>query len=88
MLVHLVRGEFTVDRDAIDYEGLTQDGKTYTYFAVFPAILRLLAMPFADIAHAELARLSCWWPWSSSSAANLSPIPASRNAGVWALLPR
>jgi len=59
MLVHLLRGEFTVDRDAIDYEAVTQDGKTYTYFAVFPAILRLLAMPFVEIAHAELARLSC-----------------------------
>ena len=59
MLVHLLRGEFTVDRDAIDYEAITHDGKTYTYFAVFPAILRLLAMPFVDIAHAELARLSC-----------------------------
>jgi len=59
MLVHLLRGEFTVDREAIDYEAITQDGKTYTYFAVFPAILRLLAMPFVDIARAELARLSC-----------------------------
>jgi hypothetical protein len=59
ILVHLLRGEFTVDRDAIDYEAVTQDGKTYTYFAVFPAILRLLAMPFVEIAHAELARLSC-----------------------------
>ena len=59
MLVHLLRGEFTVDRSAIDYEAITQDGKTYTYFGVFPAILRLLAMPFVDIAQAELARLSC-----------------------------
>ncbi len=59
MLVHLLRGEFTVDLDAIDYEAMSQDGKTYTYFAVFPAILRLLATPFVDIAHAELARLSC-----------------------------
>jgi hypothetical protein len=59
MLVHLLHGEFTVDRNAIDYEAITQDGKTYTYFAVFPAILRLLAMPFVDIAQADLARLSC-----------------------------
>jgi hypothetical protein len=59
MLVHLLHGEFTVDREAIDYEAVTQDGKTYAYFAVFPAILRLLAMPFVDIAHADLARLSC-----------------------------
>src|ERR1700746_350050 len=27
MLVHLLRGEFTVDRDAIDYEAITQEGK-------------------------------------------------------------
>jgi hypothetical protein len=59
MLVHLLRGEFTVDRDAIDYEAVTRNGSTYTYFGVFPAILRLLAMPFVDIAQAELARLSC-----------------------------
>ena len=59
MLVHLLHGEFTVDREAIDYEAVTQDGKTYAYFAVFPAILRLLAMPFVDVAQADLARLSC-----------------------------
>jgi hypothetical protein len=59
MLVHLLRGEFTVDRDAIDYEAVTRNGRSYTYFGVFPAMLRLLAMPFVDIAQAELARLSC-----------------------------
>jgi hypothetical protein len=59
MLVHLLRGEFTVDRDAIDYEAVTRDGRSYTYFGVFPAMLRLLAMRFIDIAQAELARLSC-----------------------------
>src|ERR1700731_1770590 len=59
MLVHLLRGEFTVDRDAMDYEAMTQDGKTYTYFAVFPPILPVLAMPFFGLGPAELARLSC-----------------------------
>ena len=32
MLVHLLRGEFTVDREAIGYEAFTRDGKTYAYF--------------------------------------------------------
>jgi hypothetical protein len=59
MLVHLLRGEFTVDREAIAQEAFTRDGKTYTYFGIFPAALRLLAIPFTDIAQAELARLSC-----------------------------
>jgi hypothetical protein len=59
MLVHLLRGDFTVDRDAIGPEAFTRDGKTYAYFGIFPAILRIFAMPFTDIAQVELARLSC-----------------------------
>jgi hypothetical protein len=59
MLVHLLRGEFTVDREAIDYEAFTRDGKTYAYFGIFPAVLRLFAIPFTDVAQAQFARLSC-----------------------------
>jgi hypothetical protein len=59
MLVHLMRGEVTVDREAIDFETFTRDGKTYAYFGVFPALLRLLALPFVDVAQVPLARLSC-----------------------------
>jgi len=59
MLVHLLRGEFNIDREAIGFEAATRNGLTYTYFGVFPALLRLLAMPFVDVAQAELARLSC-----------------------------
>ncbi len=59
MLVHLLHGEFTVDRRAINWESFTRDGKTYTYFGVFPALLRLVAMPFTDIARVEFARPSC-----------------------------
>jgi hypothetical protein len=56
MLLHLLHGEFAIDRAAIDFEAFTRDGKTYAYFGVFPAPLRLVAMPFTDIAQAELAR--------------------------------
>jgi len=59
MLLHLLGGEFTVDREAIGYEAFTRDGKTYAYFGIFPAALRLFAMPFTKIAQAELTRLSC-----------------------------
>jgi hypothetical protein len=59
MLVHLVRGEFNVDSGAIQFEATIRNGKTYTYFGVFPALSRLLALPFTDIARAHLARLSC-----------------------------
>jgi hypothetical protein len=59
MLVHLLHGEFTVDRSVIDYEAFTRNGKTYSYFGIFPALLRLAAMPFTDVATVELARASC-----------------------------
>jgi len=59
MLVHLLQGEFTVDRTAIDFEAFTRNGNTYSYFGVFPALLRLIALPFTDVAQAELARVSC-----------------------------
>ncbi|MBV8359858.1 MAG: hypothetical protein JO189_18265 [Deltaproteobacteria bacterium] len=45
MLVHLLRADFSVDRDAIGFEAFTRDGKTYAYFGIFPAVLRLFAMP-------------------------------------------
>ncbi|MBV8891904.1 MAG: hypothetical protein JO266_08035 [Acidobacteria bacterium] len=59
MLLHLLHGEFTVDRGAIGYEAFTRDGKTYAYFGIFPAVLRLLAIPVTNLAQAHLARLSC-----------------------------
>jgi hypothetical protein len=59
MLVHLLHGEFTVDSSVVDYEGFTRNGKTYSYFGIFPALLRLVAMPFTDVAAVELARASC-----------------------------
>ena len=40
MLVHLLHGEFTVDWSVIDYEAFTRNGKTYSYFGIFPALLR------------------------------------------------
>ena len=56
MLLHLLHGEFTVDRGVIDYEGFTRNGKTYSYFGIFPALLRLVAMPFTDVTTVELAQ--------------------------------
>lgn len=48
MLAHLLHGEFNVDPKAIGFEASVRNGKTYTYFGIFPALLRLLALPFTD----------------------------------------
>lgn len=60
MLTHLLRGDAGVDRDAIGYESFTRDGRTFSYFGIVPALLRLPAMLFAaDPQRMHLARLSC-----------------------------
>ena len=59
MLLHLLHGEYDVDPKAIDFEATIVNGKTYTYFGIFPALLRLSVLPFTDLARAHLARLSC-----------------------------
>ena len=46
MLVNLSHGDFTVDRKTIGFEASIQDGKAYTYFGVFPALLRVAAISF------------------------------------------
>lgn len=59
MLQNLLQGEFTVARTAIGSEAFIRDGKTYAYFGVFPALLRLPTLAFVDLRQTELARLSC-----------------------------
>ncbi|HXP31532.1 MAG TPA: hypothetical protein VN832_10610 [Stellaceae bacterium] len=41
MLDHLLHGRFDVDAAVIGDEGFIRDGRTYTYFGIFPALLRL-----------------------------------------------
>jgi hypothetical protein len=59
MLLHLLQGRFDVDPAAIGYEGYLRDGAVYSYFGVFPALLRapLLVMP--GFAETDFTRLSC-----------------------------
>ncbi|HEX2943371.1 MAG TPA: hypothetical protein VHO91_20120 [Rhodopila sp.] len=59
MLMHMLHGDFGVDKDAIGFESFTRNGRTYAYFGIFPALLRLPAMPFVDVTNGGLARLSC-----------------------------
>ena len=59
MLDHLLHWDFAVDPSAIDVEAWTRDGKTYSYFGIFPALMRLLAMPFVDVTKVGLSRIYC-----------------------------
>lgn len=55
----LMRGEATVDPDAIQWEGIKVGDRVYTYHAPFPALLRIVPnLLFPDM-YAKWARISC-----------------------------
>jgi hypothetical protein len=59
MLLHLLQGRFDVDPAAIGHEGYLRDGAVYSYFGVFPALLRAPLLVLPDFAATELTRISC-----------------------------
>jgi hypothetical protein len=59
MLEHFLRGEFDVDPGTIAFEGVVRNGKTYTYFGVFPALLRLPLLPTGALAWLDVTGLYC-----------------------------
>ena len=59
VLLHLLRGDFTVDPYAIKLEAVVRNGQIYTYFGVMPAVLRLPLVPFVDLTRIDVSPLSC-----------------------------
>ena len=59
MLLHLLRGQFDVDPGTIANEGFLVNGKVYSYFGIFPALFRLLFLPFVDLMRTNLTSVSC-----------------------------
>ncbi|MGE0746355.1 MAG: hypothetical protein AB7K86_13950 [Rhodospirillales bacterium] len=56
MALNLVHGRFDIDPDVILFEAFFRDGRTYAYFGILSALLRLPLMPFVDLATVEVAR--------------------------------
>lgn len=59
MMFRLMHGDFSIDRKIISLEAFEVNGKTYTYFGVMPAFVRLPLMPFFDLHTQSVARLTC-----------------------------
>lgn len=60
MLQHMLGFDVGVSPDAIQFESFSRNGKTYSYFGVVPALLRLPALVFMpNPEEMHLARLSC-----------------------------
>jgi hypothetical protein len=59
MLDHLARGRFDVDPWVIAGEGFTHAGKTYAYFGILPALLRLPLMVLPGWRSVDVTLVSC-----------------------------
>jgi hypothetical protein len=59
MLLHLLHGLFDVDPRVIGSEGFVRDGRTYAYFGIFPALLRLPLLALPNFESTDFTRLSC-----------------------------
>jgi hypothetical protein len=59
MLEHMLHGEFDVDPSAIAFEGSLRDGKTYTYFGILPALLRLPLLAISGLAWLDVTGPYC-----------------------------
>ena len=49
-----------MDPETIGYEAFVRDGKVYSYFGIFPSLLRGLFAPFVDLEHTYISRVSCF----------------------------
>jgi hypothetical protein len=77
MLLHLLRGEFDVDPEAIQWEAvITGDGKTYAYFGIVPALVRLPLLPFFDLRTTDVSALTCLAAVILAAAAKLGALQA------------
>lgn len=58
MALNLLAGHFDVDPQAIKYEAFVHQGRTYAYFGIFPALLRIPLIPFIDLAAVQVEGVS------------------------------
>jgi hypothetical protein len=58
MMLHLLQFRFDVDPASIASEGFLRDGRTYAYFGIFPALLRLPLLAVRDGATIDLTLCS------------------------------
>ncbi|MFN3230546.1 MAG: hypothetical protein ACE363_00145 [Alphaproteobacteria bacterium] len=60
-LLAILDGRLDIKQELIQHEGFyADDGRVYTYFGVLPAFLRVLWMPFVDLATVDVSRPTLW----------------------------
>jgi hypothetical protein len=72
MALRLLRGDFTIDPSIAEGEAWVRDGKTYVYYGIGPALLRMPLALVIPLQTVSLARLSCWTALAIASWAQVS----------------
>ena len=89
MLQHLLMGRFDVDAAAIGAEAFIKDGKSYTYFGILPAILRLPLWVTGKLRAVDMTVLSCVLAatvavfFKASTLGMLHKVSSSRSSRPW-----
>jgi hypothetical protein len=90
MLAHLLRGDFSVDSNIIGLEGFQRDGRTYTYFGITPALLRLPLLLVGGMARDMTAVsivlancVSAYFTWASLNLVNGSVAKSPLRAAIY-----
>ncbi len=74
MLLNLLHGTFDVDPATVGGEGFVRDGKTYAYFGVFLAFLRLPLLLSGGLWTVDMTTLSCLVAAVTIAACNLAAV--------------
>jgi hypothetical protein len=74
MLLHLLDGSFDIDPQAIGLEGVQHNGRTYAYFGIVIALIRLPFLFARDFATTDYTRLSCLVAVSIMGSFNLASL--------------
>ena len=72
MIEHMSRGEFFVDKSAVQAEGWTREGHTYAYFGIVPALLRLPILVWPGLRLMDFTTVSCAVASSLAAVAKLT----------------
>lgn len=76
LLDHILKGKLDVDEQAIGYEGFVEQGRVFTYFGVFPSLVRLIFIPFIDLSKRDVTIISCFLAVATAVASQLATVVA------------
>lgn len=60
MLLRLLDGRLDLSPAVLNDEAFVRDGRSYAYFGIMPALVRLPLLPFVDLQTVQVGRLSCF----------------------------